>query len=122
MQISISASGAPNDAAQNITQQIKRARTEHPVLSASLASLQDDLVGAVRKADGTVTVQATIDVRMSVAPTPESAVRRLDGQPQSIAADGLIHGDPVTRAVPAGAPVLDERRIPSPTIKRGGNE
>lgn len=91
MRIDISANGAPADVQQSIRTQIKRARTEHPALSATLASLSDDLQKGLGSTPGAVTVSATLQVSIDrpkaapVADAPTPAAPAESSEPAAVA-------------------------------------
>lgn len=97
MQIQLSATGTADAIKSALVPQIKRARGEHAVMSATLASLQDDLVKGTAGIPGEVTVEVTLTVRIT--------------RP---AADA-----PVVLAAPAAPVAADDAvAVVSPTIKR----
>ena len=69
MKLSFSASGDTAAVNSQLHNQIKTARAQHPTLSATIASLRDDL-GRLADQDGTVTLAVTIEVTADVQAAP----------------------------------------------------
>lgn len=89
MKIAIQSAGNLLAVNTDVAPQIKRARTEHPALNATLAALRDDIARAVPEGRE-VTVDVTIDFAVTVIPTDAELAALKAMAPAAVPAGVLV--------------------------------